>query len=1060
MDDIAALGFRVETSELAKGSTELDRMTLAAQKAENAARGFGSVTNEASEKLRKIGQATAAIDGPLGGIASRFRSLGTLISQTSLSTAALALGIGGAVLALRRFAVGFADAWSDLSARVGLAVGNMDRSASVMERISAIARRTYSSLELTAESFLRNASVLKELGKTTTQQLDFTEALNNALVVSGAKGERAAMVQEALGRAMALGSLRGQELNTVIQSGGRVVELLAKQLGISSNELRRFGNEGKITRDVIYNGVVSAMQDLRDEADRMPATIADSFMILRNSLLQAVGVFDQSNKISETFAKAVISVADSLEMLVKAAIVVGVVFAGRVVAAFLESTRTAVQFYTAVASGNAVLIGGARANEMRARSAFEAAQADRLAAMEKLRDAQATATQLRQTLEMAQAQRAQAAEEVAVARAHAAVTRSTDEVTAALARQHVATRAVIQARTALRRVEDEVAASRLAVAATSSAATKAAINDNIRHAASTDAVAAAEAAHTAALSRTTIAARAASVAMAGLRNVLAFFGGPLGMAFTAIAIGIGYWATRASEATKALDVHRSAVEKIREAYERASDASGEWYKNVAKGTLTQELASLRALQDELKSISKQASPLPAFLARGDSQRLATIDAVNDAIRKFQEGAVDAAQFKATIDNLAQSDKAFEVGFAQTLLKIGDNAISTAEKIREVEAAIRAIKGIATDQDFKTLGLSRPTASPSEDDDAAKARKNFEARLLQARQSVELARQDLALQGASALVQEKMRAQMEVRHQFEEEALKLYGDKNKYDRTHYEALVAERLQLAEINQELKQSQALRDLMFEREQLGRNAIEQTVYDKLNGLGLLTDGKISGAYAQMLAGEVRLTEQMKSSFEIQKDFVSSFVGGMRQGKSAIDAATDALGRLADKLLDSQFDVLFSNLQKGGMLPNLFDLFGSGSGSGWATTILPSAKGNVFSGGNVIPFARGGVVNRPTMFPLANGTGLMGEAGPEAIIPLRRGPGGRLGIDGGGTTTVEVNIVNNSGSEVSQSRRQTNDGEIIDIVIGAVNGGFSGGKFDKSMGGRYGARVAPRQR
>jgi lambda family phage tail tape measure protein len=58
----------------------------------------------------------------------------------------------------------------------------------------------------------------------------------------------------------------------------------------------------------------------------------------------------------------------------------------------------------------------------------------------------------------------------------------------------------------------------------------------------------------------------------------------------------------------------------------------------------------------------------------------------------------------------------------------------------------------------------------------------------------------------------------------------------------------------------------------------------------------------------------------------------------------------------------------------------------------------GDVFDAGNVIPFAGGGIVDRPTFFPMAKGTGLMGEAGPEAIIPLARKSDGSLGIKGGG--------------------------------------------------------------
>ena len=72
-------------------------------------------------------------------------------------------------------------------------------------------------------------------------------------------------------------------------------------------------------------------------------------------------------------------------------------------------------------------------------------------------------------------------------------------------------------------------------------------------------------------------------------------------------------------------------------------------------------------------------------------------------------------------------------------------------------------------------------------------------------------------------------------------------------------------------------------------------------------------------------------------------------------------------------------------------------------------NAKGNLYAGNGIQAFARGGIVDKPTLFPFAKGTGLMGEAGPEAIMPLRRGRDGNLGIaggGGGGSTSVVVNV------------------------------------------------------
>lgn len=80
-----------------------------------------------------------------------------------------------------------------------------------------------------------------------------------------------------------------------------------------------------------------------------------------------------------------------------------------------------------------------------------------------------------------------------------------------------------------------------------------------------------------------------------------------------------------------------------------------------------------------------------------------------------------------------------------------------------------------------------------------------------------------------------------------------------------------------------------------------------------------------------------------------------------------------------------------------------------GAMNTFLPFAAGGVFSAGRVTPFARGGVVSQPTMFPMRGGRGLMGEAGPEAIMPLARGADGRLGVQtsgGGRPVSIVMNI------------------------------------------------------
>ena len=93
----------------------------------------------------------------------------------------------------------------------------------------------------------------------------------------------------------------------------------------------------------------------------------------------------------------------------------------------------------------------------------------------------------------------------------------------------------------------------------------------------------------------------------------------------------------------------------------------------------------------------------------------------------------------------------------------------------------------------------------------------------------------------------------------------------------------------------------------------------------------------------------------------------------------------------------------------------------TGFIKGLFKSADGNAFVNGKVQKYAYGGVVNKPTLFPMKNGMGLMGEAGAEAILPLRRGSNGKLGVQatGGGIGNIVVNV-DACGSNVEGDQQQ----------------------------------------
>lgn len=197
----------------------------------------------------------------------------------------------------------------------------------------------------------------------------------------------------------------------------------------------------------------------------------------------------------------------------------------------------------------------------------------------------------------------------------------------------------------------------------------------------------------------------------------------------------------------------------------------------------------------------------------------------------------------------------------------------------------------------------------------------------------------------------------------------------------------------------------------EAAARMRYEQDLLNKATQAGITLDqtqiGILKAKAAEMAATEAA-TRRMKREQEAAKEAASGF-GGVLRG--LIDGTTswkDALLQMIPILLKLLNTMAGGSLFGGGIFQSFL---GGLMGIAWA-------KGGAFENGNVIPFAQGGVVSGPTVFPMAKGAvGLMGEAGPEAIMPLRRGSDGSLGVrmfgggfnglsSGSGTMTHHVEV------------------------------------------------------
>ncbi|MCZ2292180.1 MAG: hypothetical protein LC125_09575 [Burkholderiales bacterium] len=170
-------------------------------------------------------------------------------------------------------------------------------------------------------------------------------------------------------------------------------------------------------------------------------------------------------------------------------------------------------------------------------------------------------------------------------------------------------------------------------------------------------------------------------------------------------------------------------------------------------------------------------------------------------------------------------------------------------------------------------------------------------------------------------------------------------------------------------------------------------------------------------ILAAQDRLTELAGTFPELKKqtDDIGKDIG--LTFSSAFEDAVVSGKKFSDILKGIGDDLLRLLVRRNITEP----IVGAIGGVNWGSLLagfLGSAKGNAFGPGGVIPFAAGGIVNSPTLFGFAGGkTGVMGEAGPEAILPLKRGRDGKLGVQSAGMGGVVINQTINVAAGASRN-------------------------------------------
>jgi tape measure domain-containing protein len=231
---------------------------------------------------------------------------------------------GAARLATRAFAglsvavgakefIQLADRAKTLENRLKLVTKSTAELNAVQERLFGLSQDTRASFEGTVELFARMARATGELGISQGRLIGITRTINQAMIVSGATAQEAEAALIQLSQGLAAGALRGEELNSVMEQTPRLAQAIAAGMGVTIGELRKLGQEGKLTADTVIRALESQADAVNAEFSEMGVTVGQAMTNVGNSFLNLVGRIDEAVGASERLAKLLVLVSDGLD---------------------------------------------------------------------------------------------------------------------------------------------------------------------------------------------------------------------------------------------------------------------------------------------------------------------------------------------------------------------------------------------------------------------------------------------------------------------------------------------------------------------------------------------------------------------------------------------------------------------------------------------------------------------------------------------------------------------------------------------------------------------------
>lgn len=271
----------------------------------------GQIAYEVTLETARLVDGQRKVNAEVNKAASQFDTL-----KSKLTAVASAVSVYAAAMASINSAK-LADEIRMLAIRVQLAAGSMQEGAQAMREIEQISRRTQTSVQANAEVFTRLNAAMKAMGGRQSDTLQLVESLSMAIKVSGVSAVEAKAAMLQFGQALGSGKLGGDELRSLMETAPYLMRQLADGIGVPVGALKKLGEEGKLTADVVATAMLKASASIKDDFSKVPQTLEGAITALEDSAGRANKAFDDMTGTSAAMTGATKGLGEVLDELAK-----------------------------------------------------------------------------------------------------------------------------------------------------------------------------------------------------------------------------------------------------------------------------------------------------------------------------------------------------------------------------------------------------------------------------------------------------------------------------------------------------------------------------------------------------------------------------------------------------------------------------------------------------------------------------------------------------------------------------------------------------------------------